>query len=122
MTAADRKFVFLDKLRVIQRENPDLSYDAVFTKTCNSLPAVVAEMKQPERNPLFAPALAPLKSKVASAKFSGLVQVAKQARSISFEAAWNAIRAEEPELYDAMCAGADPGGDAAKKDPWRTAI
>jgi acyl-CoA reductase-like NAD-dependent aldehyde dehydrogenase len=116
----ERNRVLQDKLREIQLKNPTWSYDKVW-QTANAAPEmqpVVAEMDQPLAVGSTANAVtdAPSPQRIAGAKFRGLAQKAVKERGIAFDAAWAAMKEEEPELYAAMSKDA-PGTADAYKDP-----
>ena len=110
LTFADRNFILQDAVRKLQRQNPQMGYDAAFDEIWRTQNGSLEESNpklammrtvqaQAANDTAAADSLA---KKTASARFSGLVKAAMHTRQIGYDEAWDAMKDEQPELLAEM--------------------
>ncbi len=111
-TADQRRYLIEEKITTLRLAHPEASYDELW-RTMSALPEM-----QPVLAAMEKPATATARTndgddegaerRAASARFLGLVQTASHERGIGFDAAWNALRVEEADLFKKMGGGEQP--------------
>ena len=110
----ERRSAVLEKVRELQRETPGMSFETAYAE-CAKLPemkSVFDAMQQPAAMTVAGPSP---EQKKASAQWAGKVQAAVHQRGISYDAAHEAMKAEEPQLHAAM-SGSQGAGQFPKDE------
>lgn len=119
---AERQNAVQEKIRELQRANPSWSYDQAYAE-CKKQPEMLSTFVAMQ-NPAEIPDPAKVQElsvaqRKAAAEFRGKVEAAAHQRGISFDQAWQSMKAEEPDLHAAMVGDNDPEKRLKEQMGWR---